>query len=80
MQETAILKKIKEILAENFGIDPSEVTENAYFEEDLNLGEYEMIELLAELEEVYQIEIEAEDKEELETVGALIAIVRDKAE
>ena len=80
MQETAILKKIKEILAENFGIDPSEVSEGAYFEEDLNLGEYEMIELLSELEEAYQIEIEAEDKVDLETVGALVAIVRDKAE
>ncbi len=80
MQEAAILKKIKEILAENFGIDPSEVMENAYFEEDLNLGEYEMIELLAELEEVYQIEIEAEDKVDLDTVGALVAVVRDKAE
>ncbi len=80
MQETAILKKIKEILAENFGIDPSEVLEGAYFEEDLNLGEYEMIELLSELEEAYQIEFEAEDKIDLETVGALVAIVRDKAE
>ena len=80
MQETAILKKIKEILADNFGIDPSEVTESAFFEEDLNIGEYEMIELMSELEEAYQIEFESEDKEELSTVGDLISVVRDMAE
>jgi acyl carrier protein len=80
MQETTILKKIKEILAENFGIDPSEVTESAYFEEDLNVGEYEMVELLSELEEEYQIEFEGEEKAELITVGDLVSVVRDKAE
>ena len=80
MQDASIIKKIKEILAENFGIDPSEVTEHAYFEEDLNVGEYEMVELLSELEEEYQIEFEAEDKEDLTTVGDLVSVVKDKAE
>ena len=74
------LKKLKELLAENFGIEPTEVDEGAYFEEDLNLGEYELIELLSELEEYYQIEFEPEDKEELDTIGSLITILRDKAE
>lgn len=80
MQESVILKKIKDILADNFGIDPSEVTDGAYFEEDLNVGEYEMVELLSELEEEYQIEFEGEDKAELITVGDLVTVVRDKAE
>lgn len=74
------LKKLKELLADNFGIDPQEVDESAYFEEDLNLGEYELIELISELEEYYQIEFEPEDKEELDTIGSLITILRDKAE
>jgi acyl carrier protein len=74
------LKKLRELLAENFGIEPKEVDEGAYFEEDLNLGEYELIELLSELEEYYQIEFEPEDKEELDTIGSLITILRDKAE
>ncbi len=76
--ENNYLKQIKQLLADNFGIEPHEVTEDAFFEDDLNLGEYELLELMSELEEMYQVEFEKADKDELDTVGSLISLLRDK--
>lgn len=74
------LGKVKEILAERTGVDPDEVTDEAYFHEDLNIGKIELMEVIAELEEEYEITLEDEEKEDIESVGDLVGLLIEYVE
>ena len=68
-----MLEKMREILAEQLDIaDPSEITPESRFKEDLEADSLDLFELLTTLEEQYDLEIPAEDMEGLTTVGAVI--------
>ena len=72
-------KKTKQIIAEKAGLEIEEVEESLYFEDDLNLSKLELIEILAELEEVFQIEL-MEEKDNMETVQDLLDFVGEQVE
>jgi acyl carrier protein len=76
---TNYLAKIKKIISEKTGLDVSEITEESYFEEDLNISEMELMEILSEVEEVLHVDL-SEEKDEIETVGDLIDILIEKLE
>lgn len=63
--------KIKQLVADKTGMDPDEITEECYFEEDLNLGEMEVIEILSELEELYHVNL-VEDIESFSTIQDVV--------
>jgi acyl carrier protein len=73
------VKKIKELVSEKAGFEPNEISEDLYFEDDLNLGALEVAEVIEELEEDYSISL-SEYKTEIETVGDLITAVGDNLE
>lgn len=73
------IKKIKELVSEKAGMEPNEISEESYFEDDLNLGALEIAEIVEELEEAYSIDL-SESKGEIETVGDLITAVSDNLE
>ncbi len=62
------LEKIKAIISENTGVDA-----------DLNVGDFELDEILAELEDAYTIEF-GDEKDGMETVADLVTILTDKLE
>lgn len=74
------LKKIRKLISEQTGMELDEINEDSYFEEDLNMGQMELVELLTELEEIYQVEGLLEEKEELETVQDIIDILVEKVD
>jgi acyl carrier protein len=73
------LKTIKNIIAERTGHEADEITADSYFEDDLNVDEMELVEILSELEEKYQIDL-VEEKGNIATVGDLIDILLEKLE
>jgi acyl carrier protein len=73
------LKKVKKIISEKSGLEIEEIHETSYFEDDLNIGEIELVEILTELEDVYDIELVA-NKEEIETVQDLIDLLIEHLE
>lgn len=73
------LKKIKKIIAEKGGVEPDEIHESSYFEDDLNIGEIELVEILTELEDEFNVELIAE-KGKLETVQDLIDLLMEHLE
>lgn len=77
---TDYLKKIKTLLAEKAGTEPSEVSEESYFFDDLNIGEIEMMEIFSDLEDMFDITIDDEEKDEIETVGDLINLLIEYVE
>ena len=67
-----MLEKIKALLAEELGFNADEITEETSFKEDLGADSLDLFELVTNLEEEYNIEIPAEQLEEMTTVGKVI--------
>jgi acyl carrier protein len=76
---TEYFKKIKKVISEKTGLEMDEIHETSYFEDDLNIGEIELVEILSELEDEYNVELVAE-KEEIETVQDLIDLLIEHLE
>ena len=51
--------------------------EGSFFEDDLNVGEMELLEILSELEEMFQVELVSE-QENIVTVQDLIDLLSEK--
>ncbi len=68
----AIAEKVKEIIVEQLGVDPEEVTVEASFVNDLGADSLDTVELVMALEEEFNIEIPDEEAEKLDTVGKAI--------
>ena len=67
-----MLEKIKALLAEELGVNADEITAETSFKEDLGADSLDLFELVTKLEEEYNIEIPAEQLEEMTTVGKVI--------
>ena len=73
-----MLEKMKAILAEQLGLSEDEITTESRFKEDLEADSLDLFELLTTLEEQYDMEIPAEDMEDLTTVGAVMEYLKTK--
>ena len=76
---TNYLNKIKKIIEEKTGIDPSEITLESYFEDVLNISEMELMEILEEIEEVFNVDL-TDEKDNIETVGDLVELLEENLE
>jgi len=75
---SGISEKIKSVIAEQLGVKPDEVTDQAKFVDDLGADSLDTVELVMALEEEYGIEIPDEDAEKLTTVGEAIKYIEEK--
>lgn len=73
-----MLEKMKEIIAEQLGVEEDEITPDTSFKEDLVADSLDLFELTMALEEEYDTEIPAEELEDIETVGDVIEYLREK--
>lgn len=60
--------RLKKIVAEQLGVDESEVTPQASFVDDLNADSLDLVELIMSLEEEFGMEIPDQDAEKIRTV------------
>lgn len=70
--------KIREIIAEELGVDLEEVTDDASFVDDLGADSLDTVELVMAFEDEFDIEISDEDAESIQIVGASIEYIIDK--
>ncbi len=71
-------KKFKEIIVDRLGVDPSEITKEASFIDDLGADSLDTVELIMAFEEEFDIEIPDEDAEKLTTVGQAEEYLKNK--
>jgi acyl carrier protein len=74
----AVPEKIVEIIVEQLGVKPEEVTPEASFVDDLGADSLDTVELVMALEEEFGIEVPDEDAEKLVTVGDAIKYIEEK--
>lgn len=73
-----MLEKIKEIVADQLGIDEDDIKLESNFKEDLEADSLDLFELVMALEEEYGVEIPSEDLEEIATVNDIIEYLKNK--
>ena len=73
-----IKQDVVDIVAEQLGIDPKDVTEEKSFIEDLNADSLDVTELIMTFEERFGFEIAEEEAEKLKTVGNVTDYIKDK--
>ena len=74
----AVPDKITEIIVEQLGVKPDEVTQEASFVDDLGADSLDTVELVMALEEEFAIEVPDEDAEKLASVGDVVKYIEEK--
>lgn len=74
----AVIDKVKQIVAEQLGVEEDEVKIETHFIDDLNADSLDIVELIMALEEEFELEISDEDAEKITTVGAAVKYIEEK--
>jgi acyl carrier protein len=69
---------LKEAAVEVLAVDPSAVTEEARFKEDLDADSLDLVEFVMALEERFDISVPEEDLDGIDTVGQALTLVLGK--
>ncbi len=70
-------QRVKEIIVEQLGVNPDQVTPDAKFIEDLGADSLDTVELVMALEEEFGHEIPDEEAEKLHSVGDVIKYIEE---
>ena len=74
-----ILKTLRDMIAEQFAIDPASVTMDTSFEDDLSADSVDLVELMMALEEAFEVEeIPEEELAGMKTVGDTVRYINSK--
>ena len=70
------LEKIKAIIAEVLNIDADSITEDTTFVDDLGADSLDIFQSIMGIEEEYDIELDNESVEQIQTVGDAVEAIR----
>lgn len=70
------LEKIKAIIAEVLNIDADSITEDTTFVDDLGVDSLDIFQIIMGIEEEYDIELDNESVEQIQTVGDAVEAIR----
>jgi len=70
--------KVKEIVAEQLGVDVSVLKEETSLKDDLNADSLDLFQIIMSLEEEFDIEIPTEDTENIATIGDIKSYLSKK--
>src|SRR5437879_491647 len=74
----SVEERVIEIVCENLGVNKEQVTRNTSFQEDIGADSLDIVELVMELEEEFEITIPDEEAEKIKTVGQAIDYIEAK--
>ncbi len=73
-----MIDKVKEILAEELGLDISEIQDDSNIREDLGADSLDMVQLVMTLEDEFGLEIENEEIQDVTTPGEIVVFIEKK--
>jgi acyl carrier protein len=77
MSDKPIDQRVKDIIVEQLGVKPDQVTPEAKFIEDLGADSLDTVELVMALEEEFGIEVPDEQAEKLQSVGDVTKYIEE---
>lgn len=78
MDRAEVGERLKEVLVSELGLDADKVSDDANFEQDLEVDSLGVVELLMALEDEFGVKIPDEEAEEIQTVGQAVDMVHGK--
>ncbi|TDQ42390.1 acyl carrier protein [Aureibacillus halotolerans] len=69
MSNEDILNRVTKIIVDRLGVDEAKIKTEASFKDDLGADSLDVVELVMELEDEFDMEISDEDAEKIATVG-----------
>jgi len=73
-----MVEKVKDIIAEELGVEREKLTDEASFMEDLGADSLDTVELVMAFEKEFDIDIPDEEAEKLRTVGDALKYLQEK--
>lgn len=74
------LGKIKDVVAEQLGVDAEALTLETSLKDDLNADSLDLFQIIMSLEEEFGIEIPTEDTESIGTIGDIEKYLQSRSE
>lgn len=75
-----IAERVTKIIVEKLGVDPSEVTNEASFTNDLGADSLDTVELIMEFEKEFDLSIPDEQAENIQTVGQAVSYIESQTQ
>ena len=73
----SIEEEVIEIIVEQLGVDKDQITMETSFINDLGADSLDTVELVMEFEQKFDMEIPDEEAEKIQTVGQVVAYVKE---
>jgi len=70
-----IFSRVKNIIVDRLGVEESKVSLEATFKDDLGADSLDVVELIMELEDEFDLEISDEDAAKIGTVGDVVTYI-----
>ena len=70
-----VFERVKKIIVDRLGAEEAKVTMEATFKDDLGADSLDVVELIMELEDEFDLEISDEDAEKIVTVGNVVTYI-----
>ncbi len=80
MTSAEIQDKVFNIVSEQMGINKAEITRETSFVNDLNADSLDIVELVMEFEDNFEMSIPDEDAEKIKTVGQVVDYIAQKGQ
>lgn len=71
-----IFDRVKKIIVDRLDVDEEEVSLNSAFKEDLGADSLDIVELIMELEDEFELEISDEDAEKISKVSEVVDYIK----
>lgn len=79
MDTAEIFDRVQEIIAQQLGVDKSQVTKNANFADDLGADSLDTVELVMAIEEEFSIEISDEAAESIANLEQAVEFIKSQS-
>ena len=77
MSNEEIFEKLKSIVVEQLGVEADAVKEEATFVDDLAADSLDIVELIMQIEEEFEMEIPDTDAEKIATIGDVVNYIKE---
>lgn len=78
MSQDPIFQKVRQLIAEQLGLEEDEISLDSSFLDDLGADSLDLVELIMAFEEEYELEIPDEDAERISTVSDAVEYIRQR--
>jgi acyl carrier protein len=78
MAEELDFTELQDLAAEILGVEPQQVQKNVSFQRDLAADSLDLVELIAAVEDKYDVELPEEELEKMKNVGDLWTFLEEK--